>query len=141
MTDTLILSDSVQFAENILSGESITPAVSINYWMWIAIAQFVVILYLLIDKFFTGVTSDKRKFKKEAVGEVVDFDNIIKSSFHAKQLFDELKVKCHPDKFPENPEENALADALFQEITRNKSNFRILTELKERAKTELNINF
>lgn len=79
--------------------------------------------------------------KERSLKEEIDFGNIIKSSFHTQPLYDELKVKCHPDRFPNDETKNKTADALFQEITKNKTNYKKLVELKERAKLELNINF
>jgi len=50
----------------------------------------------------------------------IDFDNIINSSFNSLELYDKLKVKCHPDRFPKDKEINIIAENLFQEITRIK---------------------
>jgi hypothetical protein len=140
MTDTLLVIESLHIAADTFNGNDITPIDSINYWMWIAFAQFILIVVLLFDKINSGKASEKRKFKAESLEKDVDFDNILKSSFHARQLYDELKVKCHPDRFPTNPEQNALADSLFKEISKNKLNLKKLEELKEKAITELNIN-
>ena len=46
---------------------------------------------------------------------MVDFDNVINSSFAAKELYDKLKVKCHPDRFTD-ADLNKEATRLFQEI-------------------------
>jgi len=68
--------------------------------------------------------------------EQIDFDNVMVSAFHAKPLYDELKVIFHPDRFI-NEEKNAMATEIFQSITENKENYKILLELKERAYKEL----
>jgi hypothetical protein len=52
-----------------------------------------------------------------------------------------LKVKCHPDRFATDAEKNVIAENIFQEITKNKTNVKRLIELKEEAKQKLNINF
>jgi len=70
----------------------------------------------------------------------IDFDNIINSSFNSNEVYNELKVKCHPDRFPNDDVKNTIAENLFQEITKNKNNIKRLLELKEKAKQELNIN-
>ena len=57
------------------------------------------------------------------------------------QLYDELKVKCHPDRFPTDKEKNTIAENIFQEISKNKNNVKRLLELKEEASQKLNINF
>ncbi|MBN1182368.1 MAG: hypothetical protein JXB49_08790 [Bacteroidales bacterium] len=110
-----------------------------NIWMWIAIIELVLILYLLL--FQKKPESTRAKFKREAKGEVIDFENIINSSFHVKPLYDELKVKCHPDRFIKDSEKNQVAIELSQEISKNKTNYKKLIELKELAKQKLNINF
>lgn len=79
--------------------------------------------------------------KEKSLKEDVDFRNIITSSFHTQPLYNELKVKCHPDRFPNDEIKKKIANALFQEISKNKTNYKKLVELKERAKQELYINF
>lgn len=81
------------------------------------------------------------KFKKDSLKENIDFDNILKSSFNSIELYNELKVKCHPDRFAPDEAKSMVADSIFQEITKNKTNYKKLIELKEEAKQKLNINF
>ena len=83
----------------------------------------------------------QRHFRKESLGKSVDFDNIFDSSFHSVELYNELKVKCHPDRFPMDKEKNKMADMLFQEVSKNKYNVKRLLELKEQAMRDLDINF
>ena len=82
----------------------------------------------------------KRNISKELrnniLNEKIDLGNIMKSAFHAKPLYDELKVKYHPDRFC-NEEMKEKADKLFQQITGNKENYEILLRLKEQAEQEL----
>lgn len=138
MIDT-VLTDTIKVANQILSDTDKTTFSSTNYWMWIAIIELVLIIYML---FFRNKTeSPTIKFKREAKEGDIDFGNIINSSFHVKPLYDELKVKCHPDRFSTDIEKNKVALELFQEITKNKTNYKKLTELKELAKQKLNINF
>ena len=112
-----------------------------DWWIWIAIIEFVIILFLILKKYIRPKNTTKQKFKEKSLKEDIDFDNIINSSFNSKQLYDELKVKCHPDLFPLDQEKNIIADKLFQEITNNQNNAKRLIELKEEAKQKLNINF
>jgi hypothetical protein len=86
-------------------------------------------------------TSERQRFRRESLSQEVDFNNIIKSSFHSTELYNALKVKCHPDRFPSDPETNAVATKLFQEIVRNKTNVKRLEELKIEAQQKLLINF
>lgn len=141
MNDT-ILKDTLQ-----ITSESITNSVTkgsndnINWWLWLAIIEFIIILFLLIRSYKTSKSSPIQKFRKDSLEQEIDFNNIINSSFNSKEIFDELKVKCHPDRFPTDKEKNITADKLFQEITRNQNNVKRLIELKEEAKQKLNINF
>ena len=68
----------------------------------------------------------------------MDFDNVINSAFSAQGLYNELKAKCHPDRFQD---ENLKLEAtrIFQEITKNKYNYKILKQLKEEAISKLKI--
>lgn len=79
------------------------------------------------------------KVKKKIFEEQIDFDNIVSSAFHAKELYDELKSVCHPDRFQD---ENAILKAteLFQAVAQNKGNYDELLKLKDRIYRELPIN-
>lgn len=139
MNDTLV-QDTLKVAEKAISktGESNDTS---NIWMWIAIGEFAVIVGYLLIKKMKRKPNAKQRFKEESLSQDVDFNNIINSSFHSTELYDILKVKCHPDRFPNNPELNAIADKLFQEINKNKTNIKRLEELKIEAQQKLNINF
>lgn len=82
--------------------------------------------------------SEETKLRKQVLSENIDFDNIIQSSLKAKQLYDELKVKVHPDRF-QDPELILRATALFQLIHQSKGDYNKLLSLKERAYLELPI--
>lgn len=137
MDDSLI-QDSLKVAEKAISVAS-NKSDPTNVWIWIAIGEFVIIVGLLLARSLKKKPNAKQKFKKEALAHEVDFNNIINSSFHSTELYDILKDKCHPDRFPANPELNEIAEKLFQEITRNKANLKRLEELKIEAQYKLNI--
>lgn len=139
MNDTLIR-DSLKLANEVIGNSSNTNSVN-NFWIWIAITEFLVILFLLFKRKTKVKETVKSKFKTDSLKGEIDFHNIIDSSFNSMKLFDELKVKCHPDRFPTDKEMNKIADSLFQEINKNKTNTKRLLELKEEAKQKLNINF
>ena len=141
MNDTII-KDTLQVATETIN-KSITSESNeqINWWLWIAIIEFLVIIFLVLKQNIKPKDSIKQKFKEESLGQEIDFNNIINSSFNSKQLYDELKVKCHPDLFPTDKEKNIIAENIFQEITKNQNNAKRLIELKEEAKQKLNINF
>ena len=114
---------------------------STNYWFWIAIAEFVLILILLFLKFKKPNSSTlEEKILNEAKESNIDFGNLFDSINKSEELYNLLKKKCHSDRFLD-PEQNKIADALFQEITKNKRNYKILLELKMDAEKQLNITF
>ena len=83
--------------------------------------------------------SAKMKKKKELLSEnEVDFKGIIDSSFKAKPLYDELKKKCHPDLYRDEAL-NKEATEIFQLLVKYKYDYKKLSELKERAITNLKI--
>lgn len=114
---------------------------NINAWTIIAIVEFVIILVATYVIHKKQNLSPKRLVKKKVLSENVDFGNILNSAFHAKALYDQLKVKCHPDKFVNEPEKERIALELSQQISKNENNVKELQILKQRAIDELNINF
>jgi len=134
-----LLTDSINATDQVISKSIIEKVSSHNYWMWIAVLELIIIGYLIVIRKKSDTV--KFQFKKDTQKEEIDFGNIITSSFHVKPLYDELKVKCHPDRFPNDKDKNAIALDLFQEITKNKTNYKKLMELKGLAKEKLNINF
>ena len=141
MNDTII-KDSLKVVSEIITKSIASESNEhINWWLWIAIIEFVFIMFLVIKQKIKPVDKIKQKFKKESLDQEIDFNNIINSSFNSKELYDELKVKCHPDLFSTDKEKNLIAENLFQEITKNQTNAKRLIELKEEAKQKLDINF
>ena len=141
MNDTIIKDSLKVVSETITKSIASERNEHINWWLWIAIIEFVFIMFLVIKQKIKPVDKIKQKFKKESLDQEIDFNNIINSSFNSKELYDELKVKCHPDLFSTDKEKNLIAENLFQEITKNQNNAKRLIELKEEAKQKLDINF
>ena len=139
MNDTLI-QDSLNVAVQTVT-KSTEASEPINWWMWLAIAELGLIALLIFRGKIKSKKSAMQHFKNESLKQDIDFNNIINSSFHSIQLYDKLKVKCHPDLFSTDKEKNTIAENLFQEIGRNKNNVKRLIELKEEAIQKLNINF
>ncbi len=145
MKDTII-QDSVAVVQCVADAtmkESVFFDTS-NMWMWIALGEFVLIaLFVLVfSRKNRVVMSDAQaQVIRDAKAEEIDFGNTIGSAFHATALYDKLKVRCHPDRFSTNPALEKVADALFQEITKNKTNLKRLQELQREAQEKLNINF
>lgn len=83
--------------------------------------------------------SERSKLRDKVLTEEIDFSNVVSSSLLAKRLYDELKVKVHPDRF-QDPEMIAKATELFQLIHQSKGDYEKLICLKERAYAELPID-
>ena len=82
--------------------------------------------------------SERSKFRDKVLSEEIDFTNVVSSSLLAKRLYDELKVKVHPDRF-QDPEFVSKATELFQLIHQNKGDYEKLLILKERVHNELQV--
>lgn len=137
-----MIQDSLKVAvSEYVTQTSAAETTNTNWWMWVALAELGIISFLLLKSRFGNRDERKRQFKKESIDQEIDFNNVIESSFHSTSLYNILKVKCHPDRFPEDLEKNAVANALFQEITKNKRNLKRLVELKKEATEKLSINF
>lgn len=113
-----------------------------HLWMWIALFEALCIIVLLFILFISRNQhiQAQRRFKNEAKKGDVDFNNIIASSFHAGDLYNQLKKVCHPDRFSSNSELMTKANDLFQQITQNKHDLKKLQKLKAEAVKELHIN-
>jgi hypothetical protein len=120
---------------------NIKPNDAYSWWMWLSLVQFIVILYLLFKGKPVKKLTEKEQLKKQVLDQKVDFDNLINSSFSSKEIYNQLKLKCHPDKFVMDSEKNKIALDIFQEISKNKTNTLRLNELKKEAEEKLNIKF
>ena len=94
-----------------------------------------------IARFFRGLceASEADKLRDKILNEEIDFGNVVSSSLLAKNLYDELKKICHPDKFL-NEQDINKANELFQLVTQNKGDYNKLISIKERIYRELPIN-
>lgn len=80
--------------------------------------------------------SEKELLRDKVLNDDIDFANVVSSSLLAKELYDDLKKICHPDRFQEEKDINK-ANELFQLVTQNKDNYAELIFLKERVYKEL----
>ena len=64
--------------------------------------------------------------RKETVDEAI---NVVNSISQAKRLYKKLASECHPDKFALDKEKYDLATDIFQRLSDNKYNYKVLTEL------------
>ena len=119
---------------------------SFSVWFWIALAELLIIIFLFLflrlrkknnNLKFGDVTKDKMRDAKKSD---IDMNNLMNSINGSKELYKKLSRSCHPDRFI-NSDKQKIAEEIFQEISKNKRDFKILTELKEKAIIELNIKF
>ena len=125
---TLLEIDSLKVTSGVTNGSSLTA----NLWFWIALAELIIIIFLLIPR--KKSASKAAKNKKD-----IDFGNIINSAFNSKSLYDKLKIRCHPDRFSGDPEKEKIANELFEEISKHKTDLKKLQMLAQEAKEKLNI--
>ena len=127
--------DTIQVIETIQND-------NISIWLWIALIEFVIIILLLIKICVKRRPLDLADMSKKDLiqGNVnTNMQDLFDSIANSKNLYKELSRHCHPDKFANTPLQE-VAEEIFQEITRNKRNYKRLTELKSIAKDKLNIN-
>jgi len=114
-----------------------------NVWLWLSIIELLIIIFLIYKlkkKKPVLEFEDLPKEKlKDAKSKTIDMDNLMNSINGAGDLYKELSKKCHPDRFI-NSDKQSLAEEIFQEISKNKRNFKALQILKVRAENELEIN-
>ena len=70
----------------------------------------------------------------------ISMDAVMNNLFLSKRLYDLLKVKCHPDRFIE-PTQKEIATGISQNITKYKTDYQQLLNIKEQVKEQLNITF
>ena len=140
------ITDTLSNIQNV--GEATTQAASPtlfhNLWFWIALAEFLLLLAFILLQFRKRkhIETEAERIKRKVMQEgEIDFGNTLKSAFHAQELYDILKVRCHPDRFPADEEKNRIATEIFQKIVENRNNYKSLLELKARAEQELEIKF
>lgn len=133
--------EQTQVVDTINNISSSSPAAQ-NIWFWIAIVEFLLIVASVVAINRKRKNVSKSELKKKVIAEgKIDFSNTMMSAFHSQKLYDQLKVKCHPDRFIQNPKLNAIATTLFQQIVENKNNYNKLLEIQEKASKQLNIKF
>lgn len=117
------------------------PSDGVDVWMVVAIVEFAIIVVAILFAVRRAPRLDERlrAKKREARSGHVDFSNVLDSAFHSQELFDKLKVKCHPDRFPNDPEKNGIALELFQQISKNRNDVKALEALRKRAEEELGV--
>ena len=136
----------LQTQKNTVTTEIIssTDTTTSPIYFWIALGELIIITFLLLnskkkqkDLKFGDLSKHKLRNAKKSD---IDLNNLMNSINGAKDLYKELSRTCHPDRFI-NSDKQKIAEDIFQNISKNRRDFKKLIELKQRAKIELNINF
>lgn len=137
-TDSLTqVADTVQHMANATGNANPPDAHSWIYWVGGALILGIIALAAALKR----RTPQQEALKQKLKSGTVDFDGLMNSAFHSQELYDELKKKCHPDRFSTNPQLVQKATEIFALITKNKYNYQALAKLKERAEKELHVKF
>lgn len=125
-----------------MKGAEAVSGVCHDVWVYVALAEFVLLLLLGVHLYLLRRRRPARGKRDRAAalreGDI-DFANVINSSFKAKALYDELKKKCHPDRFAQDEALNAKATEIFGLLVKHRYDYAALCRLRERAETELNV--
>jgi hypothetical protein len=133
MKDTLnIMQDTVSVVRNV----GAASCADSGYCLWIIV--LVAILGLsIVFLFIIGIMNQRKsKFKKRAMQGEVDMKNVLNSAFLAQKLYDELRVKYHPDRYLDE-EQNREATEISQLLGKYKYDYEQLLKIKERAEESL----
>ncbi len=102
------------------------------------------IIAILIHKILSKKKADEFYVDKQVLDskhEEIDMDNVIKSMFNAPILYDKLKKKIHPDRFPNDLEKNKIASELATQLNQFKNDQKKLNEIKAIAIEKLDLTF
>lgn len=132
------MNDTIQIAADSVMQAS-QQETYIDWWMVVAIAEFVLIICVLFAH--RNKASKKRDIKRLVRKEGdINFANVIASSFGAEALYKELIRKCHPDRFAPDANKVAIANDITERLGKYKHDLNKLKELKQEAIHKLNIN-
>jgi hypothetical protein len=84
------------------------------------------------------VTTELGKEEPKVI-ENIDMTNVIHSMFLAENLYNQLKIQCHPDLFVHDEKLVKISTEIFQKLSANRRNLRMLNEIKEEAISNLKI--
>lgn len=116
---------------------------NINPWKLTSIIELGVIV-ILIKKILNKKKTEEFYVDKQVLDskrEELDMDNVIESMFNAPILYDKLKKKIHPDRFPNDLEKNKIASDLATQLNQFKNDQKKLNEIKSIAIEKLGLTF
>jgi hypothetical protein len=118
----------------------VTINITHDLWFWLTIFEFFLLIvsgYILFKR-KDNVSDTKNTSLRKAKNNQIDMNDLLDNINRSRELYKELSVFCHPDKFV-NTTKYRAAEIFFQEITKNRRNYKELISLKERVKIELDI--
>ena len=92
----------------------------------------ILFIIILIIVYIKKNKKDNIKEKLDIEDDKVDINNLINSINHSKNLYKQLIIKYHPDKYV-NENEKAKAEYIVKEITKNKRDYKKLLEIENEA--------
>ncbi len=116
---------------------------NINPWKISTLVELGIIA-LLIKRIFSKKKTDEFYVNKNVLDskhEEIDMYNVIDSMFNAPILYDKLKKKIHPDRFPNDIEKNKIASELATQLNQHKNDLKKLNEIKSIATEKLGLTF
>ena len=145
-----ILQTNITNADSVQISDSNTS--SINWWMIIALIEFLALIYLVYrvykkrnqSQYFTNNHKEGSELEPDEnldkmKNSSIDMTELINNIHKSGSLYKTLSRNCHPDRFTD-PVRKQKADKIFQEISMNKRNHSKLLELKTIAEKELKIS-
>lgn len=127
--------------DNVIPVLSVVKEESNVVWLYYAIgvSMFLVCVCFGLWRYFHSERFRLKRQLQQGEG-VLNFKDTMDNAFGAKTLYDKLKGKCHPDNFSTDLILFEKATEIFALLVKNKYNYNELSQLKERAERELNIN-
>lgn len=126
------MEDSLQILNDTLCANlnNVAPTSTHAHLWWYVIVLLMCLLFIGIIV-IRKKTRNYRNTRAKVMAEGdINWNNTMNSMFQARAIYDELKVKYHPDRFLD-PVQNEIATDLFQQITKNQHNYSKLVELKK----------
>lgn len=136
MIDSItIVQDSLNTPSTQVVGVIDELSIFSKIWPYLFGLLILLVLFLL---FIAFSNAKKSRLKQKVIQNDVDMDNLLNSAFLAQKLYDELRVKYHPDRYL-NEEQNREATEISQLLGKYKYDYKKLLEIKDRAENCLGI--
>lgn len=97
-------------------------------------------MFRKLNLYLSRILPRRMEYRRRVLDDTAttDFSSLTHNWSQTIRLFDELKKKCHPDKFSDDL--STEATRIFQNVMQNKYNFTKLQQIKEEAIRVLGIS-